>query len=222
VIEGENGMALVNGKPRLRGVLHGWACIVCVPLGAVAVIAAQSSRARLAVAIYAVSLIGLFGVSALYHGINWRSIAARRWMRRLDHSMIFVMIAGTYTPFAVLVLHGQIATVILIIVWAAAVGGVVLNLAWPQAPRWLAVTIYSALGWVSVAAVPQLTSALGISAVALLALGGALYSAGGIIYAIKRPDPVPAVFGYHEVFHALVIVAAALQCAVIAFWVLPA
>jgi hemolysin III len=212
----------VTGKPRLRGVLHGWACIACVPLGAAAVIAAQSSRARLAVAIYAVSLIGLFGVSALYHRINWRSIAARRWMRRLDHSMIFVLIAGTYTPFALVVLHGQIATVILITVWAAALGGLLLSLVWPRAPRWLNVTVYTALGWISVATVPQLTSALGVSAVALLALGGALYSAGGVIYALRRPDPVPAVFGYHEVFHALVIVAAALQCAVVAFWVIPA
>jgi hemolysin III len=193
-----------------------------MPLGVAAVIAAQSSRARLAVAIYALSLVGLFGVSALYHRINWRSLAARRWMRRLDHSMIFVLIAGTYTPFALLVLHGQIATVILITVWAAALGGMVLNLIWPQAPRWVAVTIYSALGWISVATVPQLTSALGVTAVVLLALAGALYSAGGVIYAIRRPDPIPAVFGYHEVFHALVIVAAALQCAVIAFWVMPA
>ncbi|HUO72999.1 MAG TPA: hemolysin III family protein [Solirubrobacteraceae bacterium] len=208
-------------KPRLRGVSHKWACIISVPFGVVMVIAAASTRARVAVAVYALSLVALFGVSALYHRIDWRSVAARRWMRRLDHSMIFVLIAGTYTPFALLVLHGRIGTVILITVWAGALGGVLLNLVWTRAPRWLAVTVYIALGWVAVAALPQLAIGLGVSGLSLLVLGGLLYSAGGVIYAIKRPDPVPTVFGYHEVFHVLVIAAAALQYAVIAFWVVP-
>jgi hemolysin III len=198
-----------------------WACIISVPFGAAMVVAAAGARARLAVAVYALSLVALFGVSALYHRIDWRSVGARTWMRRLDHSMIFVLIAGTYTPFALLVLHGQLSTVILITVWAGAVGGVVLNLVWTRAPRWLAVIVYIALGWVAVAAAPQLATGLGVSGLALLALGGVLYSAGGVIYAIKRPDPVPTVFGYHEVFHVLVIAAAALQYAVIAFWVVP-
>jgi hemolysin III len=206
-------------KPRLRGVSHEWACIICMPLGAAMVIAATGTRARLAVAVYALSLTGLFGVSALYHRVDWRSVAARHWMRRLDHSMIFVLIAGTYTPFALLALHGRIATVILITVWAGALGGALLNLVWTQAPRWLAVSVYIALGWVAAAAFPQLATALGASGLSLLVIGGVLYSAGGVIYAIKRPDPIPAVFGYHEVFHILVIVAAALQCAVIVFWV---
>ena len=211
----------MTGKPRLRGVSHEWACITAVPLGGVLVLAADSTRARLAVAVYALSLIALFGVSALYHRIDWRTVAARRWMRRLDHSMIFVLIAGTYTPLALLALHGRIATAILITVWAGALGGVLLNLVWPNAPRWLAVIVYVALGWVAVAAFPQLATALGATGVSLLVLGGLLYSAGGVIYAIKRPDPVPAVFGYHELFHVLVIVAAALQFAVIAFWAVP-
>jgi hemolysin III len=211
----------VNVKPRLRGVSHAWACLISVPLGAVLVIAAASTRARLAVAVYALSLVALFGVSALYHRIDWRSVAALRWMRRLDHSMIFVLIAGTYTPFALLVLHGRVGTVILITVWAGAVGGVLLNLVWPQAPRRLAVITYIALGWVAIGALPQLATGLGAGGLSLLVIGGALYSTGGAIYATKRPDPVPAVFGYHEVFHVLVIVAAAVQYAVIAFWVLP-
>jgi hemolysin III len=211
----------VTTKPRLRGVWHKWACIAAVPLGGALVVGADSTRARLAAAVYALSLIALFGVSAVYHRIDWRTLAARRWMRRLDHSMIFVLIAGTYTPFALLVLHGRIATAILIGVWAGALAGVLLNLVCEKVPRWLAVFAYVALGWVAIAAFPQLASALGIIGVSLLALGGVLYSAGGVIYAIKRPDPVPAVFGYHELFHLLVIVAAALQYAVIAFWAIP-
>lgn len=211
----------MTGKPRLRGVSHQWACVIAVPLGGVLVLAADSARARVAVAVYALSAISLFGVSALYHRIDWRTLAARRWMRRLDHSMIFVLIAGTYTPFALLVLRGRIAAAILITVWCGALGGVVVNLVWPNGPRWVAVIVYVALGWVAVAAFPQLAAALGATGVSLLVLGGLLYSAGAVIYAIKRPDPVPAVFGYHELFHAFVIVAAALQYAVIAFWAVP-
>ncbi len=214
-------MGGVTGKPRLRGVSHEWACFVCVPLGAALVLVAADGRARVSAAVYAVSLVALFGVSAVYHRINWNSVSARMWMRRLDHTMIFVLIAGTYTPFALLVLHGWLATAILITVWAGALGGVVLNLIWIHAPRWLPVVVYVALGWVAVAALPQLATTLGVAAVSLLLLGGVLYSAGAVIYAIKRPNPVPAVFGYHEVFHLLVILAAALQCAVVAFWVLP-
>jgi hemolysin III len=164
---------------------------------------------------------GLFGASALYHRINWSTVGARRWMRRLDHSMIFLLIAGTYTPFAVLALDGPLATAILIVVWAAALGGIVLKLAWIDAPKWLIALIYVAIGWVALAAFPQLLSKLGVTATAMVAAGGLLYTAGAIVYARQRPDPVPTVFGYHEIFHALVILAAALQYAVVAFWVLP-
>ena len=195
--------------------------MICVPLGAVLVIAATSTRARLAVAVYALSLMALFGVSALYHRIDWRSVAARRWMRRLDHSMIFVLIAGTYTPFALLVLHGPLASAILIAVWAGALTGVLLSLVCADAPKWVHAIVYVTLGWIALAAMPQLADALGIAGMTLLVLGGLLYTAGALIYALRRPDPVPAVFGYHETFHALVIAAAALQYAVIAFWVLP-
>jgi len=195
--------------------------MICVPLGAVLVIAATSTRARLAVAVYALSLMALFGVSALYHRIDWRSVAARRWMRRLDHSMIFVLIAGTYTPFALLVLHGPLASAILIAVWAGALTGVLLSLVCADAPKWVHAIVYVTLGWIALTAMPQLAEALGIAGMTLLVLGGLLYTAGALIYALRRPDPVPAVFGYHEIFHALVIAAAALQYAVIAFWVLP-
>lgn len=210
-----------SAKPRLRGVWHKWACVWSVPLGVALVIVAHTARARLAVSAYAVTLIALFGVSALYHRVNWNSISARRWMRRLDHSMIFMLIAGTYTPFALLALHGPLALAILVAIWTGALTGLIFNVIWNTAPRWLLAVIYISLGWVAVAAMPQLAAAIGVAGLALLALGGLLYTAGAVIYAVKRPDPLPAVFGYHEVFHALVIVAAAIQYAVIAFWVLP-
>jgi hemolysin III len=142
-------------------------------------------------------------------------------MRRLDHSMIFVLIAGTYTPFALLVLHGTLAHAILIVVWAGALGGIVLNLVWTTAPRWLIAAVYVALGWVAVAAMPALADKIGASGVALLMGGGLLYTAGAVIYATQRPDPVPQVFGYHEIFHALVVAAAAAHFAVVAFYALP-
>ncbi len=208
-------------KPRLRGVFHQWACVSSVPLGLVLVIVAGSARARAAVIVYAVSLVGLFGISALYHRVNWRSLTARDWMRRLDHSMIFILIAGSYTPFAVLVLRGPLAIAVLVAVWGGAALGVGFNLVWGNAPTWLRAALYIALGWVAVAALPQLGTAIGVGGLTLLGLGGALYTLGAVVYAVKRPNPVPAVFGYHEIFHILVIVAAALQYAVIAFWIVP-
>jgi hemolysin III len=208
-------------KPRLRGVSHQWAFFVSLVTGAVLVIAAPAGRATLAAAVYAVSVAALFGTSALYHRISWASQAARRWMRRLDHSMIFFLIAGTYTPFALLVLDGTLAAVILALVWGGAAGGIVLKLVWIDAPKPLVALIYVILGWVAVAAFPDLIEKLGITGTAMIAAGGLLYTLGAIVYALKRPDPVPAVFGYHEVFHALVIVAAAIQYAVVAFLVIP-
>ena len=209
------------GKPRLRGVSHQWAFFVSLAAGAALVVAAPPGEARLAVTIYAVSVAALFGTSALYHRINWSSIGARRWMRRLDHSMIFTLIAGTYTPFAVLVLDGALSTAILIVVWVGAVGGVILKLAWVDVPKGVMALIYLALGWVALAAFPELFSELGFTGGGMVAAGGLLYTLGALVYAFKRPDPVPAVFGYHEVFHALVIAAAALQYTVIAFYVIP-
>jgi hemolysin III len=185
------------------------------------VIVADSTRARVAVIVYAVSLVGLFGISALYHRINWRSLAAHDWMRRLDHSMIFILIAGSYTPLAVLVLRGPLAIAILVAVWGGATVGVGFNLVWGKAPTWFRAGLYIVLGWVALAAVPQLGTAVGIGGLTLLILGGALYTVGAVVYALRRPDPVPEVFGYHEVFHMLVIAAAALQYAVIAFWIVP-
>jgi hemolysin III len=207
-------------KPRLRGVLHQYAFYVSLVLGAVIVIFAPDGKARVAAAIYAFAVSGLLGTSALYHRVTWQP-RARAWMRRLDHSMIFVLIAGTYTPFSLLVLDGTLANAILIVVWAGALGGIVLNLVWTTAPKWLSATVYIALGWVAVAAMPALARELGAVGVGLVMLGGLMYTAGAIIYAMGRPNPAPATFGYHEIFHALVVVAAAAHFAVVAFYALP-
>jgi hemolysin III len=219
MVEAASGIPLP--KPRLRGVLHKWAFFASLALGAALVILAPGGRGTLAAAIYAASVAALFGVSALYHRIDWQTAVARKRMRRLDHTMIFVLIAGSYTPFALLVLHGTLATVILVAVWAGAAGGALMKLLWIDAPKGLIALIYVLLGWVAVAAFPGLLDALGVAPTVLVAAGGVLYTLGAAVYAFHRPDPAPAVFGYHEVFHALVIAAAALQYAVIAFFVLP-
>ena len=213
--------AALSVKPRLRGVTHQWAFFVSLALGAALVITAPQGRATIAAAIYAGCVAVLFGSSALYHRVNWQSARARRRMRRLDHSAIFLLIAGSYTPFALLVVDGALADVILAVVWGGAAAGVLLKLAWIDAPKGLITVIYVTLGWVVLAAAPDLVAELGWVATAMVAFGGALYTAGAIVYATGRPDPVPSVFGYHEVFHVLVIAAAALQYAVVAFWVLP-
>jgi hemolysin III len=207
-------------KPRLRGVLHQWAFFVSLVAGAALVLIAPAGRATFATAVYALTVAGLFGVSAIYHRVNWVSVTARRWMRRLDHSMIFLLIAGTYTPFALLVLHGTLATAILIAVWGGALAGIVLNLVWIDAPKWLTAVVYVALGWVAVASFPAMFDDLGVTPTMLVALGGVLYTLGAVVYATHRPDPAPAVFGYHEIFHALVIAAAAVQYSVVAIYVI--
>jgi hemolysin III len=207
-------------KPRLRGVSHQYAFFVSLGCGVGLILAASGGRARVAAAVYAGAVSALLGTSALYHRVTWRP-AARRWMRRLDHSMIFVLIAGTYTPVALLALHGSLARTILIVVWAGALGGVIFKLLWIDAPKWVFAAVYLALGWVSVAILGELPAAIGWLGVAGLAAGGLLYTAGAMVYASERPNPLPKVFGYHEVFHALVLAAVGLHYAVIAFAVLP-
>ena len=148
--------AIAAVKPRLRGVSHEWAFFVSLFLGAGLIVAADTPQATLAVAIYAVSLSALFGTSALYHRVNWRRPSARRWMRRLDHSMIFLLIAGTYTPFALLVLHGTLADAILVAVWVGALAGTIVEMIWIEAPKWVTAIIYLSLGWVAIVAFPEL------------------------------------------------------------------
>jgi hemolysin III len=208
-------------KPRLRGVSHEWAFFLSLGLGGALVVAADSPRATVATAIYAVTLSALFGVSALYHRVNWRP-EVRRWMRRLDHTMIFLLIAGTVTPFALLVLEGALATAVLIAVWAGAAAGIVVELIWTDHPKWVAAVVYIAVGMIGAVGYPAIVAEAGVVAGILIATGGALYMIGAIIYAAQRPDPAPAVFGYHEIFHVLVIAAAAAHFAAIALYALPA
>ena len=207
-------------KPRLRGVLHEYAFFVSLVCGAVLIIAASDGRARLAATIYAVALSGLLGTSALYHRVTWRP-KARRWMRRLDHSMIFVLIAGTYTPVALLALKGSLASTILILLWAGALGGVIFKLLWIDAPKWLFAAVYVALGLATAAIMGELPATIGWLGVAGLAGGGLLYVIGAVVYASGKPNPWPKVFGYHEVFHACTVVGAALHFTVVMAYALP-
>ena len=213
--------AIAAVKPKLRGVSHEWAFFFSLVCGAALIFFAKTPKATLAVAIYAVSLSALLGTSALYHRVDWKRPNVRTWMRRLDHSMIFFLIAGTYTPFALLAMHGTLATAILVVVWVGAIAGAIVEMVWIGHPKWVSATVYLAIGWVAAAAFPELWNSLGPSGALLLAGGGLLYTAGAVVYAIQRPDPVPAVFGYHEVFHAFVIAAAVLHFSVIAFWAMP-
>lgn len=211
---------LVARRPRLRGVSHQWACVAAVVAGAVLVWRAPDGRATVVATVYAASLVGLFGVSALYHRITWRP-NVRRWLRRLDHAMIFVFIAGTCTPVALLVVGGTLGVVLLCVMWAGALGGIILNLAWIDAPKVVGAIVYLILGWIGVGVLPDIVRVLGAVPTALFLAGGVLYTAGAIVYARRRPDPVPAVFGYHEVFHALVIAAAIVHFVAVAGYVVP-
>jgi hemolysin III len=213
--------AIAAVKPKLRGVSHEWAFFLSLGFGTALIILAETPKATLAVAIYAVSLSALFGTSALYHRVNWSRPSVRQWMRRLDHSMIFFLIAGTYTPFALLVLNGTLAMAILAVVWIGAIAGAIVEMIWIDHPKWASALIYLSLGWVAVAAFPGLWSSMGPGGTLLVAVGGLLYTAGAVVYATQRPNPVPATFGYHEVFHLLVIAAAIAHFSAVAFFALP-
>jgi hemolysin III len=200
------------GKPRMRGLLHLYAFFVAVVAGIVLTTLAATLVAGVApavsCAIYSVTVCALFGTSALYHRRVW-SPRGYLVMRRLDHSMIFVFIAGTYTPFSVLLLGRGAATVILAVVWGGAILGVGLKLAYPHAPRWVSAPLYVALGWLAIPVLPQLLRHGGPAALALLLVGGAFYTLGAVAYALRRPKLWPATFGHHEFFHACTLVAAA-------------
>jgi hemolysin III len=201
-------------KPLLRGVLHEVAAFVAAIAGGILVAVAPGPRARVGAVVYGISLVALFAVSAIYHRPTW-SERARLVLRRVDHSAIFLLIAGTYTPFSFL-LGSRTGWVFLGVVWAGALLGIVLSVAWVRAPKVLVAAVCVLLGWAALPVLPALKAALGTGAVVLLAAGGIVYSLGALVYAVKRPNPFPAVFGYHEVFHALVIVAAGCHFAVVA------
>jgi hemolysin III len=205
-----------HAKPRLRGVLHQGAFSLSLASGAVLIALAAGAMAHVAASLYAASVALLFGTSSAYHRGAW-SAAARARMERLDHSMIFVLIAGTNTPFALLLLHGALRWVMFGIVWGGALTGIATrNLAW-RAPRWFYVALYLGLGWVALAILPQLLSEGGVTVLVLVIAGGVLYSLGAVVYARKRPDPSPRWFGFHEVFHALTLAAWACHYVAVSF-----
>jgi hemolysin III len=216
----EPDLATALERPRLRGIFHLWAFVIFAALGAVLIATAPGARERLAGAVFGVALVLTFGVSALYHRVTWRP-AARRVMRRLDHASIYLLIAGTYTPYGLLVLSGAWQFSVLGVVWIGAALAIAQRLIWVDAPKWLAALAGISLGWVGVVAFPQIVSATGSAGTALVVAGGLLYTLGAVVYVVQRPDPAPSVFGYHEVFHLMTIAAAACHFAAIAFFVLP-
>jgi hemolysin III len=206
-------------RPLLRGVLHGIAAVL-VPFGIVALLLlADSPRRYVGAAIFTTSLLLLYASSALYHLAPWPD-RLHGWMKRVDHSMIFVLIAGTYTPFCLVVLSNGWGIPMLAVVWTLTAAGVLLAVAHPDAPRWLNVGLYIGLGWVGVVAASPVISALPPGAIGLLMLGGALYTVGAVIYAMRRPDPLPKIFGFHEVFHSFVIAGSAVHFTLIAVYVI--
>jgi hemolysin III len=209
----------VDTKPRLRGVFHEAGFYAAIALGIPLVLTAEAGRARVSAIVFAACLAGCFGASALYHRPTWTPQMRAR-LARLDHAGIYLLIAGTYTPFGLIVLSGAWRTAVLSIVWSGAAAAILLKLSWVRVPKKLSAAIGLALGWVGIVAFPQMLH-VGAGGVTLLLLGGAFYSAGAIVYALKRPSPVPHVFGYHELFHVLTLLAAACQFAAIAFFVLP-
>ena len=212
--------ALPEIRPSLRGISHAASFFVSIPLGIALVIDADTGLAVLAASIFAASVATMFGASALYHCINW-PVAQRRWLRRIDHAGVYGLIAGTYTPFGLLVLHGHVRTVVLAIVWSGALAAILIKFIWLDAPKWLSAAIGLALGWVAVVAAPQLVDGIGVTGSLLVLAGGLAYTAGALVYAFRRPNPYPTVFGFHEVFHVLVIAAVACQYSAVAFYVLP-
>jgi hemolysin III len=206
--------------PALRGVLHQWAFWFALAAGVALVALAPGGTARLSALIYGGGLCLMLAASALYHRWNC-SPGVRTLLCRIDHSAIYVFMAASYTPIALLVLEGATRWAVLGSVWAGALGGVALSVAWVTAPRVLFAASYVALGWVIVLAFPELTAELEVTPIVLLGAGGLLYSAGAVIYALRRPNPWPSTFGFHEIFHALVVAAALTHFVAIAGWVIP-
>jgi hemolysin III len=207
-------------KPRWRGVSHRYAFLAALLPCALLVHTAPSGRATLASALYASSLVGLLGTSALYHGIQWRP-RTRFWLARVDLLMIFVLIAGTYTPIAMLELEEPLSSAVLAAVWGTVLVGGILKTLWSEPPKWVSAGIFVVAGSVAVLFLPEVVAAIGIPATLLMLAGGVLYLLGAIVYGLQRPDPSPAVFGYHEIFHAFVIAGAAVHFATIALYIIP-
>jgi hemolysin III len=207
-------------KPRLRGVFHLWAFFAAVVAGIVLVVLADGTLPRFAAWVYATALAGMFGASALYHRYPFKSAGRRLWARRLDHSTIFVFIAGTYTPFALLAFDGVLRVAVLTTVWIGVILGLVLNFVWIDAPSWVTALAYIGVGWVGVLTIPQMFSGVGVAGSVLVMVGGGLYTLGALTYAVHWPNPFPRTLGFHEIFHLLVVAAATTQFVAVSFVVL--
>ena len=198
--------AIALAKPKLRGWLHAVTSPLALASAVVLIVLAPSWQATVAALAFGASAVAVFTTSAVYHRGNW-STRAERWLKRADHANIFILIAGTYTPFALLAMHGATRVALLAAVWGVAALGVAFRMLWVDAPRWLYLVFYLGLGWAASAVVPQLLHGAGVAAFVLLVVGGALYTTGGVVYGIRRPNPSPRWFGFHEVFHALTVAA---------------
>jgi hemolysin III len=206
--------------PRLRGVTHAYAFWLALVAAGALIVMTPAGAPRVAAAIYGAGLCAVFGGSGLYHRWRWHP----RWrplLRRVDHSTIYVFIAACYTAVGMLVLTGATRWMVMITVWTGALAGIVFSLAWVSAPRWLCSSTYVVLGWVALLAAPQLVASLPLAPLVLVVLGGVLYTMGAIVFALGRPDPWPRVFGFHEIFHVFVILAAAAHFVAMAGWIVP-
>jgi hemolysin III len=213
------GTAAVRVKPRLRGVFHEVGFYVAVAVGPAVIVTSDPGRGRVAAAIFAACVVACFGASALYHRPTWKP-AARAWLARLDHACVYLLIAGSYAPFGLLVLSTGWAVPVLAVVWGGALLAILLKLFWLQAPKWLSAVLGLTLGWVGAAASSQLLK-LPLVALLLVVVAGLLYTAGALVYALRRPDPAPQLFGYHELFHVLTVAAVAAEYVAVVFFVLP-
>ncbi|MEM8705980.1 MAG: hemolysin III family protein [Actinomycetota bacterium] len=207
-------------RPRLRGISHQYAFMSALTLAPLMIVITPGVGPRFITAVYAFAVVGLFGISALYHRGDWGE-RGRAIMKRLDHSMIFVAIAATYTPIAAFALDGDTARWILPTVWIGAALGIIANLVWTDAPYPVVAAPYVALGWVGVAALPAVLDGLGVAGFTLIVVGGVLFSIGAIFYALHRPNPWPTWFGYHEIFHLFVIAGIAVHYVAVAFFAVP-
>jgi hemolysin III len=207
-------------RPHLRGVFHLVAFVGAIVAGVALAVLADGGLATFSAWVYGLALAAMFGASALYHRFPWRSESGRLWARRADHSAIFVFIAGTYTPFALLAFEGPTRWIVLAFAWGGALLGLALNMAWIEGPRWLTTAAYIAVGWVGVIAVPQMIANVGVAGTVLVIVGGMLYTLGAVTYAAKRPNPFPRWMGFHEVFHLLVVAAAVVQFVAVSLIVL--
>jgi hemolysin III len=205
--------AVAGAKPKLRGWLHAATSPLALAAGVVLIVLAPTAPAAAAAAAYAVTSVVLFTTSAIYHRGTWSPVAEGR-LKRFDHANIFLLIAGSYTPFGVLALSGDTRIAVLSAVWGTALLGVLFRVFWVDAPRWLYTSLYLGLGWAAGFFVPQLIHGAGVAAFALIVAGGLLYTFGGVVYGLKRPNPSPKWFGFHEIFHACTV--AAFTCQYIA------